>query len=464
MKKLLIILSSVCLLFACTQKESKSNKMELLKVSKNGHYLRYSDGNPFFWLGDTGWLLFTKLNRHEVLHYLDNREKKGFNVIQVMVLHNVFEKNIYGDSALENGNVAHPLVTKGNSFSNPKEYDFWDNVDYVINEAGKRGIYIAMVPVWGGNVRAGHVDVAQAKAYAKFLANRYNNTLNVIWINGGDIPGSDSMAVWNAIGATLKQFDPNHLITFHPRGRTLSSMWFQKKHWLDFNMFQSGHRRYDQDDSKLDYGEDNWRYVQSDFNLKPTKPTLDGEPSYEGIPQGLHDTAQPYWNDADARRYAYWAVFAGACGHTYGDNAVMQFYNPKDKKPAFGAKEYWTKAINDPGAGEMVYLKNLILSRPYFERVPDTTLVNSSTQGEKYNYEIATRGKDYAFIYTYNGRNIAVNMGKIGGKQVKASWYNPRNGQTSVIGQFANRGVHEFNPPGEVKEGNDWVLIMDSVK
>jgi hypothetical protein len=50
---------------------------------------------------------------------------------------------------------------------------------------------------------------------------------------------------------------------------------------------------------------------------------LDGEPSYEGIPQGLHDPTQPLWTDADARRYAYWSVFAGACGHTYGDNAVL---------------------------------------------------------------------------------------------------------------------------------------------
>ena len=464
MKKLLILLCSVCLLFACTKKESKPEKLDWLKVSKNGHFLMDSEGNPFFWQGDTGWLLFTKLNRQEVLHYLDNRAQKGFNVIQVMVLHSVSAKNMYGDSALVNRDVTHPLVTKGNSFDNPNEYDYWDNVDYVINEAGKRGIYIAMVPIWGGNVKAGYVDVKQGKAYAEFLANRYKNVPNVIWVNGGDIPGSDSLAVWNTIGETLKQNDPNHLITFHPRGRTQSSMWFHNKKWLDFNMFQSGHRRYDQDDTKLDYGEDNWRYVQTDFNLKPTKPTLDGEPSYEGIPQGLHDTTQPYWNASDARRYAYWAVFAGACGHTYGDNAVMQFYNPKDKEPAYGAKEYWTEAINDPGAGQIQYLKKLMLSRPYFERVPDTTLVNSSTQGEKYNYQIATRGKDYAFIYTYNGRNIAVNMGKIEGKQVIASWYSPRNGQTTKIGQFPNVGVHEFNPPGEARDGNDWVLILDTVK
>ena len=464
MKKLFVIISSVIFLFACTQKESTHKSMDLLKVSDNGHYLMDSEGNPFFWLGDTGWLLFTKLNRDEVKQYLDNREQKGFNVIQVMVLHSVSAKNLYGDSALVNQDVATPLVTEGKSFENPEEYDYWDNVDYVINEAGKRGIYMGLVPVWGGNVKAGHVSVEQGKTYAEFLANRYKDVPNVVWLNGGDIFGSDSIAVWNSIGETLNQNDPNHLITFHPRGRTQSSMWFHNEDWLDFNMFQSGHRRYDQDDTELNYGEDNWRYVQTDWSLKPIKPTIDGEPSYEGIPEGLHDTTQPYWDDADARRYAYWAVFAGAAGHTYGDNAVMQFYSPTDKGAAYGAKEYWTEAINDPGAGQMVYLKKLMLSRPYFERVPDTTLVNSSTQGEKYNYEIATRGKDYAFVYTYNGKNIAINMGKIEGDQVKASWYDPRNGETSEIDTFANEGVHEFDPPGDVQDGNDWVLILDSVK
>ncbi|HKJ41952.1 MAG TPA: DUF4038 domain-containing protein, partial [Sunxiuqinia sp.] len=396
MKKLFVIISSVIFLFACTQQKSAHKSMPLLKVSDNGHYLMDSDGNPFFWLGDTGWLLFTKLNRDEVKQYLDNREQKGFNVIQVMVLHSVSAANIYGDSALVNRDVAHPLTTKGKAFENPEEYDYWDNVDYVVNEAGKRGIYIAMVPVWGGNVKAGYVDVDQGKAYAEFLANRYKNAPNVIWVDGGDILGSDSIAVWNTIGSTLKQDDPNHLVTFHPRGRMQSSMWFQNQSWLDFNMFQSGHRRYDQDDTKLAYGEDNWRYVQTDWHLEPTKPTIDGEPSYEGIPQGLHDTTQPYWNDADARRYAYWAVFAGAAGHTYGDNAVMQFYGPTDNGSAYGAKEFWTEAINDPGAGQMQYLKKLMLSRPYFQRVPDSTIVNNGTQGEKYNYEIATRGKGYA--------------------------------------------------------------------
>ncbi len=434
-----------------------------LKISANHRYFTTSDGKPFFWLGDTGWLLFEKLTREEADKYLTDRQQKGFNVIQVMVLHDLGITDAYGDSALIHKNVATPRVIAGNSLAD-KTYDYWDHVDYIVDLAASKGIYIAMVPVWGSVVKAKKVNQAQAKAYATFLAERYKSKPNVIWMNGGDIPGSDSIKVWKTIGATLHTVDPEHLETFHPRGRTQSSIWFHKEDWLSFNVFQSGHRNYKQDTSKTDfkYGEDNWKYVNSDYKKIPIKPTLDAEPSYEGIPQGLHDTLQPRWTASDVRRYAYWSVFAGGAGYTYGDNSVMQMHLPKDKGSAYGAKAYWFDAINDPGSSQMQYVKKLLLSRPYFERVPDQTLI-ASKQGVKYNYLIATRGKDYAFIYTYNGRNIPVAMGKIEGQKVKASWYDPRTGSTQVIGTFTNSGIHEFNPPGEIKNGNDWVLILDKI-
>jgi hypothetical protein len=434
-----------------------------LSISENHRFFADGNGKPFFWLGDTGWLLFTKLTREEAVSYLDDRAQKGFNVIQVMLLHDLSATSVYGDSALSKRDVANPLLTERNSINQSNEYDYWDHVDFVIDQAEKRGIYMALVPVWGSNVKAGKVNREQAKVYAEFLAQRYKDRPNIIWMNGGDIRGSDSLSVWNTIGETLRLNDPNHLITFHPYGRCQSSKWVHNEKWLGFNLFQSGHRRYDQDDTELKYGEDNWRYVETDYRLLPPKPVLDGEPSYEGIPQGLHDTLQPYWNADDVRRYAYWSVFAGACGHTYGDNAVMQFYKPSDNKPAYGAKEYWTDAINDPGASQMIWLKKLMLSRPFFDRVPDQSMITGS-QGEKYDHQIATRGKNYAFIYTYTGKNILINTGKIKGDQIKASWYSPRDGNTTSIGIFPNNGVLEFNPPGDPKNGNDWVLILDSVE
>ena len=80
----------------------------------------------------------------------------------------------------------------------------------------------------------------------------------------------------------------------------------------------------------------------------------------------------------------------------------MQVHKPENTKPSYGVREYWTQAIDAPGASQMKYLKNLILSKPFFERIPDQSLI-ADNQGEKYNYQVATRGENYALIYTYNG-------------------------------------------------------------
>jgi len=81
-------------------------------------------------------------------------------------------------------------------------------------------------------------------------------------------------------------------------------------------------------------------------------------------------------------------------------------------------------------------------------------------QGNQYDYLVASRGADYALIYTYTGRNIKLNMGKLPGDSVTASWFNPRDGKTTAIGDVANKGIQEFNPPAEPKAGNDWVLVL----
>ena len=57
-----------------------------LKVCENGRYLTEA-GAPFFWLADTAWLLFLRLSEDEIDTYLRNRKEKGFNVIQVVLVH-----------------------------------------------------------------------------------------------------------------------------------------------------------------------------------------------------------------------------------------------------------------------------------------------------------------------------------------------------------------------------------------
>jgi len=438
-------------------------QVKRLSISPNNRFFQTTDGNPFFWIGDTGWLLFVKCNREEAVEYLETRRQQGFNVVQVMVLHDMNNtKNVYGDYALVKEDASRPNVTDGNNFNNAEAYDYWDHVEFIVKEAEKRGIYMAMVPVWGSNVKEGKVNAQQGEAYARFLANRYKSQTNIIWLNGGDVKGTEGMEVWKVMGTTLKQYNPDHLLTYHPRGRTSSSDWFHTETWLDFNMFQSGHKNYAQDTSSNEtnhYGEDNWKFAEVDYKLKPVKPTMDGEPSYENIPQGLHDSLQPRWKDSDLRRYAYWSVFAGGAGFTYGENSVMQFNKMGDWTANYGVTKDWKEAIYSPGAIQMVFLKKLMLSKSYFDRVPAQEAVVNS--GERYDRVAATQGRRYALFYVYNGRSFQADLEKLNFKAKRARWFNPKNGEVQRQTFKRERGIREFDPPGEKENGNDWVLILE---
>lgn len=438
-------LAATLIAWCCTALAVGAGDTGRIAVAPGGHFFQYQDGRPFFWLADTAWLMFDRLTPEETKTYLYDRHEKGFNVVQVMVIRGD-DIDASGSPALIDGDPSKPDLTHGH----------WDHIDRAISAANDEGIYVGMVAAWGSVVKSGKLNESNAKQYATFLARRYRDRPNIVWILGGDIQGDIHPDVWRIMGTTLRAEDPNHLITYHPFGRMQSSMWFHNEPWLDFNMFQSGHQRYDQDvSSPHKFGEDNWRYVAEDYARKPAKPVVDGEPSYEGIPQGLHDTTQPYWTAADARRYAWWSVFAGAAGHTYGDNSIMQFLRKGDK-PAYGAKTLWTEAMHDPGSGQMQYLKKLMLSRPYFERVPDQSPI-AGENGTKHDYVIATRGANYLLAYDYSGKPFQIRMGSISGKRVQAWWYSPRDGSTQKAGTLDNRGDHAFTPP----DHNDWVLVLD---
>ncbi|MGJ7032251.1 glycoside hydrolase family 140 protein [Niabella hirudinis] len=454
------------LIFLVFQTRATAQELPVLKISDNHRFFQTADGKPFFWLGDTGWLLFVRLTREEAIAYLDARKQQGFNVIQVMVLHDVKNaRNIYGDDAIEDADVSKPLTTPGADPADPVAYDFWDHLDFIIREAAKRGLYMALVPVWGSNVKEGKVTPEKAAVFAEFLAERYKDQPNIIWMNGGDIKGNNGLNVWNTIGSVIKKHDPNHVMTFHPRGRYSSSEWFHHAAWLDFNMFQSGHRTYAQDTSvseKNHFGEDNWKYVNVDYRLRPVKPTLDGEPSYENIPQGLHDSLQPRWKAADLRRYAYWNVFAGGAGFTYGENAVMQFNTKGFKSANYGVTDEWPVALHAPGAQQMRFIKTLMLSHDYYSRVPAQELLVGN-KGRRYDYLLATKGRGYAMVYTCNGKPFKVDLSRLDFKPSTAKWFYPANGSyaPATLNRFA--GVAVFDPPAATSdaEDTDRVLVLE---
>lgn len=428
-----------------------------LVVSEENRYLKHEDGTPFFWLGDTGWLLPERLNRDEAVFYLRTCEEAGFNVVQVQTINGVPAMNCYGKRSMTE---TFEMESEGQT----ETYGYWDHMDYIVRTAEQHGIYIGMVCIWGGLVKNGKMDVAQAKIYGEFLARRYGSSPNIIWIIGGDVQGDVKTEVWEMLACTIKSIDRNHLMTFHPFGRTTSATWFNNAEWLDFNMFQSGHRRYGQSRSgelsapmKDNAEEDNWRYVEYCLSMSPMKPVIDAEPSYEQIPQGLHDPTEKRWEASDVRRYAYWSVFSGAFGHTYGNNSIMQFYRP-GIQPAYGAKKPWWEALKDPGYNQMKYLKRLMLLFPFFERVPDQTLIVGAN-GERYDRVVATRGVDYLLAYNHTGIRMRIDLTKISGDRKHAWWYDPSNGHLEYLGLYRN-GEAVFEYGGWKKGESDRVLIV----
>jgi hypothetical protein len=184
---------------------------------------------------------------------------------------------------------------------------------------------------------------------------------------------------------------------------------------------------------------------------------LDGETLYEDHPVCFNAADLGISSAYDIRKHAYIDVFAGAFGHTYGCHDIWQMYAPQ-RSAVNGSARPWYVALDLPGASQMKYLRALIESRPFFERVPDQSLITNALGA---NDRIqAARGNDYIFVYTSQGKKITVNTSKITGKEIIAWWYNPRNGESTEIGKFIKKPQQEFTAPS-TGYGQDWVLVID---
>ncbi|MBD2699033.1 glycoside hydrolase family 140 protein [Spirosoma sp. BT702] len=426
-----------------------------LKVSDNKRYLVHQDGTPFFWMGDTAWELFHRLNREEADQYLKKRAEQGFTVVQAVALaefDGLVEPNPYGNVPLQDKDPTKPNEA------------YFSHVDYIVDKAAQYGIVIAFLPTWGDKLFKNKwgqgpeiFNVSNARVYGRYVGNRYKNRENIVWIMGGDRnprDGSEDVVVWRAMAEGIQESvggADKALISYHPQPNGMdggASKWFNKEAWFDFNIHQNGHCRFTPMYDHITYS----------YNLQPTRPTMDAEPIYEDHPVCFNPKELGTSNAYDVRVYAYLDLFAGAHGHTYGCHDIWQMYS--SKRPAVnGPHIYWPEALDLPGANQMRYVRKLMTARPQLDRVPDQSLIveNNLASAERIQ---ATRGKDYAFIYTSVGKPFTVNPGKISGKSITATWFDPRTGKTQSAATFDNQKSQQFTPPSK-GYGQDWVLVLD---
>lgn len=431
------------------------------------------------WLADTAWVMLHALRRSEITEYLDRRRSQGFTAVQIALV------DPEGAEDLANAAGVAPFIDDDPARPNDA---YFDHAEAVIDLIAAHGMRVGLVPMWGelvtgddwlGNDRRRLFDADSARAYGRYLGARFGSHPAVLWILGGDRHpvhrGVDHRAVWRALAEGIGSAaasrplkwdrpDPAWLrlvMTYHASftddpPRYSSTDYLADDAWLSLTMLQSGHRAdvrsYDQ--------------VRADYDRIPVRPVIDGEPNYEDWVHPTVDGDRPHtaW---DVRKRAYWAFFAGACGHTFGHTSVWCMV--REGQTDARHRYTWQEAMERPGAAAVAPLRRLIQSRPFVDSVPDQDLVVALDNGLDIRVQ-ARRATDrtWAFVYATSGGDVTIDPSQLAAGRLRTAWFDPRTGADAGealpgeprIPWSASRGWITFPSPTAGRD-NDWVLTVD---
>ena len=436
-------------LFSCTIFFSASlfAQMQKLEIADNNRFLVKEDGTPFVWIGETNWF-FAKLPPATIDSILATRSTQGFTVMFVSCREKLY--NGGGPGGINNPNKA-----------------WWSYLDEYITKCEQRDLYVGITLGWWG-VAKGNSET-DLYNYGKWVGERYKDKNNIIWLTLGEagshyrkdtIPDNKI----NALIRGIREGDTgDKLLTVHAdykRGTSISN----DGEISDFNNWQTSQwcclddlPRKDERTWKV------WEAIQFDYNKiyngKP-KPTLDSEAWYENN-KDFCDASS-----FNIRRRAYFTIFAGALGHTYGAGGIWDGLNSEE-----GCSRKALEAIHYPGAQHMGYVSDFLhgLGDDFLKLRPDQSVI---VAGNSDNYDThlqATMAVDssFALIYSASDATYTVNLSKLSGRTISSVWYNPRINkyQTEDSRLITDkRKIQEFDPPGELGAGNDWMLILGNVQ
>jgi hypothetical protein len=398
----------------------KKVKEEAIFVSPNGRYFVNQDGDPFFWLGDTQWELFRNFTLEEVREILENRKRKGFSVIQVMLtgVGEGTKPNLAGQTPWENNN---PIT--------PNER-YFENVDSAIRIGQEKGL-ILVLGIFH-QLQTSRITMDNARKYAEWIANRYRKEPNIIWTM---YPKAEKefIPIVRELAMGLRDGDKGkHMITVHPDPAPASSSFIHEESWLAFNMIQTC----------VDYDLIH-KMVTEDYARKPAKPVVMAEGAYEGIEFGKLQTP------LEIRKQAYWSLLSG--GHySYGHN------------DNWSSPSSWKSWIDSLGSLNMLTYRKIVTGcREWWNLIPDQS-VFASGEGSGYALNVAARSAagEWVLAYLSQSTTISIKLDKItADRNVEASWIDPVTGVRKKIGRFANDGIQRFTTP----EGwQDALLLLET--
>lgn len=407
-----------------------------LRVEAGKRYLVDASNRPFLIQGDTAWSLIVRLSREQAEFYLDDRRKKNFNTILVNLIEHEFSdsppKNYYGDN---------PFLIHGD-FGVPNER-YFAHVDYLIGKAAEKGILVMLAPAYmgfGGGSEGWYREMrvngaTKLRAYGRYLATRFRNRANILWVHGGDFNPPEK-ALLQALVGGIRDVDSRVLNTFHgARGTSATDFLGLEVPWLQVGTIYT----------------DAFNVVTKAFQEygRSQKPFFLIEARYEGD-EGA--------NELTVRLQAYQTVLSGGCGQVMGNGSIWQF------------GDGWQRALGSEGAYTLAYLRSLLEARAWTKLVPDTAntfLTSGVQQGAERAVAAVARDRSFGLIYMPSVRSVSLNLAQLTGPTVSAHWYDPTNGQLFVVfgSPFPASGMHEFLPAAQnARRQGDWVLLLESTK
>lgn len=445
------------------------------KVKTRGAYLE-KNNHEFFYLADTAWLLLMQLRKEEAEYYFKTRAKQGFNGVEFVLIpefDSLHIPNVYGEVPLKS---FHETI-----IPNEKYFEF---ARWCVKTANHYGLTVGLYPTWGDKVnkRSGVgpeiFTPDNTYNYAKFVSD-YFADLDIIFFLGGDKnPETEKhYKVFEEFVRGLRDGKSKDcLISYHVKGGYCSNDFFNEKQWLDFSIYQSGHTKYclaESDRMKVDhFSPRSYDYAKKEISRKYVKPFLNGEPAYENHPQmyvdengewkPIRNPEMIYFTDYDVRKDAYWSVFYGASGFTYGANDIWQFTGEKTpiKAPSLSMTS-WKIAMTLPGATQLQYLKNLLGHFADFQRKnAQHLLIKQSLLSPDAHIVVCEYDNKTILAYVPVEQSFKIDTSNIKSSKIKYSWYDPKNGLVSKYYVILNDGKIEFNSPMAL----DQVLIIEEYK
>lgn len=436
-------------------------------AAMTGHPLHFQrqDGSPFWFMGDTGWALFTDSDEkgHDddaARHYVDTRAAQGFNVIHAMLISEAGWGNAGGmpfdDLARERINPA-----------------YWQEVDRRLAYLSSRGVVGGLVLAWSDKGRNPNdwreFPSQQARLrYARYVAARYG-ACDVYFVVAGewDIdmrhnPGLSEQAArrdYAEIGAAVRAADPHRrMIAIHPGGARAVREWAAEP-WIDFGDYQQTYRRL---------------HGEALTSRATGKPVVNAEYAYYLRDQNLDGIVdKDNSGDIEAIRFATWDIAMAGVYFVTGFGTTYFGGNRHPGPFAVDAVE------NDVWEDQVQHVGELFGGLPWWRLEPADERIRCATarSGDR-GQTVPWRGRNieratppataYWALADAGSTCVVYARGLDGALQIppggagvrfRLRLFDPRNGGFREAGTHIGGAPIEFTPPSS----EDWVLLAEKV-